>query len=251
VWLLALQVFLSVKGVYLQAEVQGQTINWLVPWKFSQQLPRDVDYRVMLTFLEFHEVCAQMPPAYCLLPAATVCCYSLLLSSVLYRCPSRHLSNSLISAQSTVSLQVLMKFVLFKLYHTIGLTYPPVIKAETAAKGGLLSAVQLTKASASAAPSAAAGPAVPAATPAVPASASSAVKQQQAATEKRLKSLQAVLKGAAAAAPAEGEHCDYLPAAMLSECRCGRNALGLRALRAPCLAVIVLMSLILLLLLLL
>lgn len=50
------QVFLSVKGVYYQAEVQGQTITWLAPWQFSQVLPKSVDFKVMTTFLQFHEV---------------------------------------------------------------------------------------------------------------------------------------------------------------------------------------------------
>ena len=34
----------------------GEKITWLVPHKFSQDLPSDVDYRVMLTFLDFYEV---------------------------------------------------------------------------------------------------------------------------------------------------------------------------------------------------
>jgi len=50
------KVFLSVKGAYFQAEVRGVTVTWLVPWRFSQALPSDVDYRVMLTFLELHSV---------------------------------------------------------------------------------------------------------------------------------------------------------------------------------------------------
>lgn len=48
--------FISVKGVYFQAEVMGEQINWLVPHKFTQALPREVDIRVMITFLEFYEV---------------------------------------------------------------------------------------------------------------------------------------------------------------------------------------------------
>ena len=50
----------------------GETITWLVPHCLTQLLPSDVDYRVMLTFLEFDEVrpssqcvvaarCAQLP----------------------------------------------------------------------------------------------------------------------------------------------------------------------------------------------
>ena len=48
--------FISIKGIYYQAEVMGEKITWLVPHKFSQELPDDVDYRVMLTFLDFYEV---------------------------------------------------------------------------------------------------------------------------------------------------------------------------------------------------
>ncbi|CAG8511920.1 10580_t:CDS:2 [Ambispora gerdemannii] len=47
--------FLSIKGIYYQAEIKGQTINWIVPYQFSQQVPDDVDFRVMLTFLEFYQ----------------------------------------------------------------------------------------------------------------------------------------------------------------------------------------------------
>ncbi len=34
----------------------GQQVTWLVPHQLAQVLPRDVDYRVMLTFLEFYSV---------------------------------------------------------------------------------------------------------------------------------------------------------------------------------------------------
>ena len=170
-----LQVFLSIKGVYFQAEIQGQSVNWLVPWKFSQLLPKDVDYRVMLTFLEFHEVC---------LRGARMCVVLQCLGLTMCHC---------------VHEQVLMKFVMFKLYHTVGLTYPPVIKTDAVARGGLLSAVQLTKEGATSATAGAAAPAVSATS--VAALPSTASKQQNA----RLKSLQTLLKGAAATAPAEGQ----------------------------------------------
>lgn len=32
------KVFLSIKGVYYQAEVMGQTITWLVPYMFTQNV---------------------------------------------------------------------------------------------------------------------------------------------------------------------------------------------------------------------
>ncbi|KAG4303874.1 hypothetical protein PORY_002728 [Pneumocystis oryctolagi] len=47
--------FLSIKGIYYQIEIKGQEIIWLVPYKFSQKIPVDVDLRIMLTFLEFYQ----------------------------------------------------------------------------------------------------------------------------------------------------------------------------------------------------
>ncbi|KAK7934087.1 hypothetical protein WMY93_004983 [Mugilogobius chulae] len=46
--------FLSIKGIYYQAEVMGQLITWLVPYQFSHDHPTDVDYRVMATFTELY-----------------------------------------------------------------------------------------------------------------------------------------------------------------------------------------------------
>ncbi len=51
--------FISVKGFYFQAEVQGQAVTWLVPHQTSQVLPTDVDFKVMLTFLELHQTTLQ------------------------------------------------------------------------------------------------------------------------------------------------------------------------------------------------
>lgn len=48
------KVFVSIKGVYYQASVKGQDIRWLVPFKFPTNIPTDVDFRIMLTFLEFY-----------------------------------------------------------------------------------------------------------------------------------------------------------------------------------------------------
>ncbi|KAI7886923.1 hypothetical protein K492DRAFT_202867 [Lichtheimia hyalospora FSU 10163] len=48
------KVFFSIKGIYYQAEIKGQTVTWIVPYQFSQATPTDVDFRVMLTFLEFY-----------------------------------------------------------------------------------------------------------------------------------------------------------------------------------------------------
>ncbi|XP_068747917.1 pescadillo homolog [Montipora capricornis] len=48
------KVFLSIKGVYFQAEIQDQPVTWIVPYQFCQEPPSDVDFKVMLTFLEFY-----------------------------------------------------------------------------------------------------------------------------------------------------------------------------------------------------
>lgn len=69
------KVFLSIKGIYYQAEIFGQTVTWITPYKFPQPTKRDVDYKVMKSFLEFY--------------------------------------------------QTLMGFVNFKLFHSLGLSYPP------------------------------------------------------------------------------------------------------------------------------
>ncbi|KAF8365021.1 hypothetical protein HHK36_032976 [Tetracentron sinense] len=47
--------FISVKGIYYQADVEGQKITWLTPHALQQVLTDDVDFNVMLTFLEFYE----------------------------------------------------------------------------------------------------------------------------------------------------------------------------------------------------
>lgn len=46
--------FLSIKGIYYQATVQGQDILWLVPYRFVQRVTGDVDFRIMGTFVEFY-----------------------------------------------------------------------------------------------------------------------------------------------------------------------------------------------------
>lgn len=48
------KVFASIKGYYYQVEIFGQTVTWLSPHQFTQELPMEVDFKVMLTFLEFY-----------------------------------------------------------------------------------------------------------------------------------------------------------------------------------------------------
>ena len=47
--------FVSLKGFYYQAEIKGQLVTWMVPHLVSQVLPNDVDFKVMLTFLELYQ----------------------------------------------------------------------------------------------------------------------------------------------------------------------------------------------------
>ncbi|KAI0567109.1 Pescadillo [Gracilaria domingensis] len=49
------KVFVSIKGYYFQANVMGENVTWIAPHRFSQILPDDVDYSVMLNFLELYE----------------------------------------------------------------------------------------------------------------------------------------------------------------------------------------------------
>jgi pescadillo protein len=46
--------FLSIKGIYYQATIQGQDILWLVPYRFVQNVTGDIDFRIMGTFVEFY-----------------------------------------------------------------------------------------------------------------------------------------------------------------------------------------------------
>lgn len=48
------KVFVSIKGIYYQVCIQGQTITFIVPHKFSFPERSDIDYSVMRTFTEFY-----------------------------------------------------------------------------------------------------------------------------------------------------------------------------------------------------
>lgn len=86
------KVYVSVKGVYYQSVVMGEAITWLAPHQFTQSIPREVDIRVMMTFLEFYET--------------------------------------------------FIRFVLFKLYSTLGLRFPPEEDKTMKDSGGYLLAMK-------------------------------------------------------------------------------------------------------------
>ncbi|CAG5135810.1 unnamed protein product [Candidula unifasciata] len=50
------KVFVSIKGIYYQADIKGETITWVVSHKRGFQHPQDVDYKIMKTFAEYHTV---------------------------------------------------------------------------------------------------------------------------------------------------------------------------------------------------
>jgi len=51
------KVFVSIKGIYYQAEIRSHTITWIVPFQYNlPKQERNVDYKVMGTFLHFYEV---------------------------------------------------------------------------------------------------------------------------------------------------------------------------------------------------
>ena len=47
--------FVSVKGIYMEANIQGTNVCWVIPHSYTQNIPQDVDFRVMTTFFEFYE----------------------------------------------------------------------------------------------------------------------------------------------------------------------------------------------------
>lgn len=81
------------KGIYYQAEVDGEEITWVVPHKFAQNFPGEVDFKVMITFIQFYE------------------CF--------------------------------LGFMFYKLYHQLGLKYPPTLDVEKDEKGAFLGSLKV------------------------------------------------------------------------------------------------------------
>ncbi|XP_059171927.1 pescadillo homolog [Physella acuta] len=48
------KVFVSIKGIYYQADIKGETITWVVSHKRGYEPPHDVDYKIMQTFAEYY-----------------------------------------------------------------------------------------------------------------------------------------------------------------------------------------------------
>lgn len=47
--------FVSIKGYYFQAKVCGIKVTWITPHRFTQNIPHEVDFSVLSTFLELYE----------------------------------------------------------------------------------------------------------------------------------------------------------------------------------------------------
>eukprot|EP00917_Polyrhabdina_sp_WS-2016_P031134 GHVP01066411.1.p1 GENE.GHVP01066411.1~~GHVP01066411.1.p1 ORF type:complete len:524 (+),score=118.36 GHVP01066411.1:24-1595(+) len=48
------KIFASIKGYYLEAEILGEYVLWLVPHQFTQTIPIEADFDVMCNYLEFY-----------------------------------------------------------------------------------------------------------------------------------------------------------------------------------------------------
>jgi len=48
------KVFVSIKGIYYQADIMGNTVTWIVPHDRCLQQVTDVDFQIMATFVEFY-----------------------------------------------------------------------------------------------------------------------------------------------------------------------------------------------------
>jgi len=50
------KVFVSIKGIYFQADIQGHPVTWVIPHSTSgsYKAPQDVDFKIMTTFVEFY-----------------------------------------------------------------------------------------------------------------------------------------------------------------------------------------------------
>ena len=48
------KVFLSIKGIYFQCDIMGEVVTWVAPHEFTTRRPPDVDFKLMLTFVEFY-----------------------------------------------------------------------------------------------------------------------------------------------------------------------------------------------------
>ena len=90
---------MSIRGVYFQAEIQSQPITWIVPHQFCP-----IVYRICLLFMH----CLSLSP---LQIPSTVDLRIMLTFLEFYR--------------------TLLGFVNFKLYHSVGIRYPPQVRRST------------------------------------------------------------------------------------------------------------------------
>jgi pescadillo protein len=46
--------FISIKGIYMNVELMGNEVTWLCPFNYPQKLTFEIDYDIMLNFLELY-----------------------------------------------------------------------------------------------------------------------------------------------------------------------------------------------------
>jgi len=46
--------FISIKGIYLNVEILGNDVTWLCPFNSPTKLTFEIDYEIMLNFLELY-----------------------------------------------------------------------------------------------------------------------------------------------------------------------------------------------------
>ncbi|KAJ1502686.1 mRNA-binding ribosome synthesis protein nop7, partial [Coelomomyces lativittatus] len=47
--------FVSIKGIYFQADIQGQMVTWVMPHPFAPTIPKDVDFKILLSFAQLYD----------------------------------------------------------------------------------------------------------------------------------------------------------------------------------------------------
>lgn len=48
------KVFVSLKGFYVEAVLENESVVWIVPHRFCGEVPRDVDFLCLSTFVDFY-----------------------------------------------------------------------------------------------------------------------------------------------------------------------------------------------------
>ena len=117
-----LQVFLSIKGIYYQAEIQGQTVTWITPYSFTQKVPQYSISTAIICFLSYHTACLPVLYPSSIYPKLLVC-LQLILCVCVFQMPSDVDFRVILTFVEFYA--TLVGFINFRLYHCLNLKYPP------------------------------------------------------------------------------------------------------------------------------